>query len=362
MPSERAKAGSASNGDLSRRRFLEGAGALGLAGGALALAGCGSATTSATASQSSSAGLAPIQDWLKSFRTKPFKIATTCYNTANPYFVPTAKAVQDAATQLGITSIWTGISTGNTSQHIAQFNTLLTQGYDAIVVIPGEAAAWVAPINRAVSQGVLVVTTNSDSPHSNRELFFGQDLYQGAVLQARKVIELVGGHGTVALTNCAPGLEALNERVAGAHAGYSGSGVTVVGTYVTNPADPASERSTIGNILTAHPNLSAIQCLCGPDTAFAGDVKVAKKAQFAIVGDDLIYQTLKYIKSGVVSATFGQNPYIQGLAPILYAYMRVVMNMPKQPLPNDFWNSGTELVDRENIDLYLAREKRWLSA
>lgn len=45
------------------------------------------------------------------------------------------------------------------------------------------------------------MSANSDSPGSTRELFFGQDLYQGAVLQAKKVIQLVGGHGTVALTN-----------------------------------------------------------------------------------------------------------------------------------------------------------------
>jgi ABC-type sugar transport system substrate-binding protein len=355
----------ASQTDVSRRRFLEGAGALGLAGGTLAaLTGCGSSSSaSASAGKAGGPGAGPIQSWISSFYKKPVKIATTCFNTANPYFVPTQKAAQDAGAQLGITSLWTGVSAnGSTAEHISQFNTLVSQGYQAIVVIPGEAAAWVEPINRAVSRGVLVLTTNSDSPNSDRELFFGQDLYQGAVLQAKKIIELLGGHGTVALTNCAPGEEALNQRVAGAHAGYSGSGVSVVGTYVTNAADPGSERTTIGNILTAHPNLSAIQCLCGPDTAFAGDVKKAKGGNFHIVGDDMIYQTLEYIKGGVIDATFGQNPYIQGLAPVLYAYMRVVMNMPKQPLPKDFWNSGTEVVERSNVDYYLAREKRWTSA
>ncbi len=298
-------------------------------------------------------------DWIKSYYGKPVKIAVTCYNTSNPYFVPTKVGAQDAGAQLGITLDWTGVPDANTVNQIAQFQQLVNTGYEAIVVIPLEADAWVAPIKRAVAAGVIVVTANSDAPRSARELFFGQDLVGAAVVQGQMLAKLAGGRGKVAMTNCAPGLLALDQRIQGAKQGVAQGGLEAVGIYNTNPSDMASELSTIKDILKAHPDLAALMPLCGPDTSAAGLVRKESKSRLPIVGTDMLYQTLELIDQGWIDATVGQQPYLQGYLPVMYCYQRAVLGAPKLSLPGGNYFMANEIVTKQNVALYLEREKRF---
>ena len=301
----------------------------------------------------------PWLAWTKSFFKKPIKIAASCYNTTNPYFTPTRYGVLDAGGQLGIDVHWTGVPDGNTVAQIAQFRELVDTGYEAIVVIPLEAAAWIAPIKHAIESNVLVVTANSDSPDSSRELFFGQDLVGAAEVQGRMLAKLAGGKGKVAMTNCAPGLLALDQRIEGAKKGVAAGGLTPVGVYNTNPSDMASELATIKSIVAAHPDLRAMMPLCGPDTAAAGLVKKSTRATWPIVGTDLLYQTLELIRDGVIEGTVGQQAYLQGYLPVMYCYQRAVLRAPRLYLPGDNYFMANEIVTRKNVAYYLEREKRF---
>jgi len=297
--------------------------------------------------------------WSKSYYGRPIKMAITCYNTTNPYFVPTRVGAEDAGAQLGIDLQWTGVPDGNTVGQIAQFGQLVGTGYEAIVVIPLEADAWIAPIKKATDAGVIVVTANSDSPQSTRELFFGQDLVGAAVEQGKMLAKLAGGKGNVALTNCAPGLLALDLRIKGAQQGAAEGGLNVVGVYNTNPSDMAAELSTVKDVLKAHPDLAALMPLCGPDTSAAGLVRKETKLKMPVVGTDLMYQTLELIKEGHVDGTVGQQPYLQGYLPVMYAYQRAVLGAPRLNLTGGNYFMANEIVTKDNVDFFLGREKRF---
>ncbi len=301
----------------------------------------------------------PWVAWTNSYLKKPVKIAFSCYNTTNPYFTPTKVGAQDAGAQVSVDMLWTGVPDGSTVAQIAQFRQLVASGYQGIVVIPLEADAWIAPIKRATEQGVVVVCANSDSPHSARELFFGQDLVGAAVVQGQMLAKLAGGRGKVALTNCAPGLLALDLRIEGAKKGVAAGGLDAIGVFNTNPSDMASERSTIRDIARAHPDLAAMMPLCGPDTAAAGLVKKETNARWPIVGTDLMYQTLEMIRDGVIDGTVGQQPYLQGYAPVMYVYQRVALGAPRLPLPGGNYFMANEVVTKDNVAAYLEREKRF---
>lgn len=301
----------------------------------------------------------PWAGWVQSYAKKPLKLAMTCYNTTNPYFTPTRIGAQDAGAQVGVDMLWTGVPDGNTVAQIAQFRQLVATGYQGIAVIPLEADAWIAPIRHATEQGVVVVCANSDSPQSGRELFFGQDLVGAAEVQGRMLARLAGGQGTVAMTNCAPGLLALDQRIEGAKKGVAAGGLKVVGVFNTNPSDMASERSTIRDIAQSHPDLNAMMPLCGPDTAAAGLVKQEMKAHWPIVGTDLMYQTLEMIRDGVIDGTVGQEPYLQGYLPMMYLYQRIALNGPRLDLPGGNYFMANEIVTKQNVAEYLQREKRF---
>lgn len=328
-------------------------------GKVMALAGSAAAMGFAGGITRASAAEMDWKEWVKSYYGKPIKMAMTCYNTTNPYFVPTKVGAEDAGAQLGIDLEWTGVPDGNTVSQIAQFQQLVNTGYEAIIVIPLEADAWIAPIKKATDAGVIVVTANSDSPGSSRELFFGQDLVGAAVVQGQMLAKLAGNKGSVALTNCAPGLLALDLRIQGAKEGVTKGGLNVVNVYNTNPSDMASELSTIKDIIKANPDLGALMPLCGPDTAAAGLVRKEMKLKQPIVGTDLLYQALELIKSGDLDGTVGQQPYLQGYLPVMYCYQRAILQAPKLELPDGNYFMANEIVTKDNVDTFLIREKRF---
>lgn len=335
-------------GTIDRRQF----------GKLMAAAGAVGATVGG-ATQAIAAGEPEWKAWVQKFYKKPIKMAVSCAGTSNPYFAPTKAGCEDAGAQLGIDVLWTGVPNGNTVNQIAQFNQLVNTGYEAIVVISFEPDAWIAPIKKAIEKGVLVLTSNNNSPKSGRELYFGQDLVGAAVVQGKLLAKFAGGKGKVAMTNCAPGSLALDQRLQGAKQGAKEGGLDFVGVYNTNPADMASEISTIQNVLRAHPDLAAMMPLCGPDTAAAGLVRKKQKAKFPIVGTDLLYQTLQLIKEGYVDATVGQQPYLQGYLPIMYAYQRVVLGAPKLDLPGGNYYLANQIVTKDNVDEYLVQQARF---
>jgi simple sugar transport system substrate-binding protein len=210
-----------------------------------------------------------------------------------------------------------------------------------------------------MAAGVLVLTSNNDTPNSGRELYFGQDLVGAAVVQGQMLAKLAGGKGKVAMTNCAPGSLALDQRIEGARQGVKAGGLQDVGVYNTNPADMASELGTIQDILRAHPDLAAMMPLCGPDTAAAGLVRKNQGHKIPIVGTDLLYQTLELIRDGYIDGTVGQQPYLQGYLPIMYAYQRVVLGAPKLELPGGNYFLANEIVTKDNVQQFLVREERF---
>jgi len=334
--------------NLNRRGFAK---LMSLAAAAGAVAGSKKPAAAETA--------AAWKDWVTKFYRKPIKIAVSCAGTTNPYFAPTKAGAEDAGAQLGIDMLWTGVPDGNTVNQIAQFQQLVNTGYEAIAVISFEPDAWITPIKKAMASGVLVVTSNNDTPNSGRELYFGQDLVGAAVVQGQMLAKLAGGKGKVAMTNCAPGSLALDQRIQGARQGVKSGGLEDVGVYNTNPADMASEIATMQDILRAHPDLAAMMPLCGPDTAAAGLVRKNQGRKYPIVGTDLLYQTLELIRDGHIDGTVGQQPYLQGYLPVMYAYQRVVLGAPKLDLPGGNYFLANEIVTKENVDQFLVREARF---
>lgn len=333
---------------MGRRQFAKMVGLGGVAGAAATLSDVGAAQAADD-----------WKTWVQAYHKKPIKMAVSCAGTTNPYFAPTKAGAEDAAAQLGIDMLWTGVPDGNTVNQIAQFQQLANTGYSVIVVVSFEPDAWTAPIKKATQQGVLVLTANNDAPNSAREVYFGQDLVGAAVVQGQLLAKLAGGKGKVAMTNCAPGSLGLDQRIQGARQGVKAGGLDDVGVYNTNPADMASELATMQDILRAHPDLGAMMPLCGPDTAAAGLVRKNQGHKIPIVGTDLLYQTLELIRDGHVDATVGQQPYLQGYLPIMYGYQRTVLGAPKLELPGGNYYVANEIVTKDNVVEYLEREARF---
>lgn len=98
-----------------------------------------------------------------------------------------------------------GPSDAGASSQVQYINTLTTQHQDAIVIAANDANALVPYLKRAMSQGIKVVTFDSDTAPEGRTLFVNQanaeSIGRG---QIQLVAKLMGGEGEFAILSATP--------------------------------------------------------------------------------------------------------------------------------------------------------------
>jgi rhamnose transport system substrate-binding protein len=98
--------------------------------------------------------------------------------TTLSYFQACAEGGKKAATELGDTLTFTGPSSPNAEQQVASLQSVLAQGPDAIVLAAIEQNNVAPVLERAMKQGVTVVTFDADCAAQARNLFCNQLTYE----------------------------------------------------------------------------------------------------------------------------------------------------------------------------------------
>src|ERR1700731_2461037 len=146
----------------SRRRLLEGAGLFSATAAASALiAACSSSSTS-SAGTSGTAGATQAAGG--NFpKTPAWKFTFVNHVTDNAFFTPTQYGFADAAALLGIsTPSWTGATSTQATgpSMIPALNSGIAGNSDGIATVVVDPNAFIAPINKALTAGIPVVTYN----------------------------------------------------------------------------------------------------------------------------------------------------------------------------------------------------------
>ncbi|HLX01685.1 MAG TPA: substrate-binding domain-containing protein, partial [Trinickia sp.] len=102
------------------------------------------------------------------------KIAFVPKQINNPYEVTADNGGMDAIKEFGGEGKVVGPSDAGASSQVSYINTLITQRQNAIVIAANDANALVPYLKRAMSQGVKVVTFDSDTAPPGRQLFVNQ--------------------------------------------------------------------------------------------------------------------------------------------------------------------------------------------
>src|SRR5205823_11417589 len=86
----------------------------------------------------------------------------------NPYFTISDKGGLDALKQLGENGKRVGPSDASASSQVSYINTLTSQRVNAIAISANDPNAVVPSLKRAMSQGIKVVTYDSDTAPAGR--------------------------------------------------------------------------------------------------------------------------------------------------------------------------------------------------
>jgi ribose transport system substrate-binding protein len=289
----------------------------------------------------------------------------------NEFFVPIILGSKEFANYVGWEHQFVGPSPGDVQKTVdAQLNAI-QQGPTAIGFTVIDPNAFTSSVSQAIQAGISVVIYNTADPQGIANVqqatgkmpgyvgqeFLGAGRTQG--LLAAKLAQQYTGRkdGKIVLQNIQPGHFALETRAKGTGVGIdeynkqNGTSFTYEQLASSTNEVEASSRiaASEGDQIVGWASTDFTHGFVGNWAKQNGLV-----GKFSVGGFDLTPTVMTNIGDGSVDWTVGQNPYAQGWVTSALAYMQ---SQYKYPAFN--YDTGAELITKENIDAILKREQVW---
>ena len=147
-----------------------------------------------------------------------FRIAVIPKGTSHDFWNSVEAGVQLADEEFDDVQVtWNGpISEGNTSEQIKIVESFIADGVDGISLAPLDAQAMLKPVEEALAAKIPVLVFDSGLNDSEGTVgYVASDNYQGGVLAAEYLAELLGGNGKIILMRYMIGSESTELREQG---------------------------------------------------------------------------------------------------------------------------------------------------
>lgn len=281
----------------------------------------------------------------------------------HPYFTAWEQAGKDAAKDFGLAAADYKVPPKwELSAQNELLESLLTQGYNAFLIFPGDPVGSVSTANELSSAGAPVIALAGCLKDPSPAAFcLGTDTGNSAYLGTKELLKALDGkkriaHFTGFLVD--PNTQLRIDAVEKA-AKEEGAEVVQVIADIDAP-EPAEEK--INAYLAAHAGEvdGIITTAWVPAVVASNALRKIGDKRIKMVGIDHDEVVLKAIKDGFVTGTMLQNPYGQGYigsfaADKLRTGCKVKADAPfkSNALTAKFIDSGTVFVDAAQVDTYV---------
>ena len=128
---------------------------------------------------------------------EPLMIRVSYHDVSNEFAPQINAGVEKAGTDLGakVDVKMVGPTGAKADDQIAELENLITSGVDGLAISSVSTDALAPVINKALAQGIPVVTFNTDNPSSQRLAFVGQDLVGSGRIAGDLMAKQLGDKG-----------------------------------------------------------------------------------------------------------------------------------------------------------------------
>lgn len=288
-----------------------------------------------------------------------------------PFFVPGRIGAMDAGEKFGVNVEWIGPPTPDVNKLINLLESVIIRKVDGIVIQAPNWESMESTVEKIKAAGIPVVAMNNDLGPLT---YVGQDHVNAGETIGKELIKALSGEGDwaeyhklpkrkpegkIVFYIDVPGQVTLEARMQGyKKATKDYPDIEFVSVFDVTTRGSAAAKRVVEDGMTRYPDLAAHASTVGMGTAMAGQVVKEKGLvpDVVVVGWDLLDLTLELIKEGVIAATVGQDPYMQGFESVRVLYEHVALG---KPLP-DKVDTGAEIVTIKNVVEVIAREKESL--
>ena len=285
-------------------------------------------------------------------------------NLGVPYWKTAAAGFNRAAALYGVTPRVDGPSNYDPQAELQALTNAVAAKPAGILISIADPVLLGPQMDAAIGAGIPVITLDSDAPGIHRLFFIGTNNLEAGRLGGQRAVEKLGDKGNVVFFSM-PGQPNLDERLKGYQDIFSTHpGIKVVDVVnIKGDSGNAFDRAQQFLSLTGPAKIDAFICL---ESSSAKDVAAVLERQHAtdrlLIGMDVDQDTLNLIKTGAIEATVAQKPYTMGYYGL--KALDEVHHYPPKALQVDFdsnsfspfpvfVDTGTALVDKSNVDLYI---------
>ena len=265
------------------------------------------------------------------------------------YLTMKSAAQKWAASTPGVSlSIGIGQSATDDQGEINLIQSMVTQGVKGIAITPTSPAV-IPALNEAVAKGVKVVLIDNDLPTwTKKSSVVATDNLKGGQLAGAYIAQHLKKGASLAVLEGVPGVPALDDRVKGMEQALGSSGIKVVGTAPTD-CDQNKGVTAAADLLSAHPDVSAIYGACGPPTlgAIQSIQRAHRAGNIMLVGFDALPDEVKQIVAGHETASVAQFPAKMGEMGMA-ALLKAVRGQSVPPKID----TGTAIVTKANASQF----------
>lgn len=299
----------------------------------LLLAGCGGKDKAAAAGEA-----------------KVFTIAVIPKGMTHEFWKAIHAGAAQAAKELGVNIIWKGPQKeDDRAQQITVVEDVISRGVAGVVLAPLDDRALVRPVQDAMREKIPVVIIDSGLQGKDYLSFVATDNYQGGVLAAKRMGDLLQGKGRIFMIRYQEGSASTAERERGfletVTKEFPGLKLLVKDQYAGSTTETAYQLAE--NLLGRFPDVEGI--FCPNESSTFGTLRALQESQLAgkvkFVGFDSSPKLVQALRDGHLHGLILQNPVKMGYLGVSY----MVQYLRGQKIPERV-DTGVYLATKENMD------------
>jgi ribose transport system substrate-binding protein len=286
-------------------------------------------------------------------------------NVSLPYWQTAATGFNKAAAQYKVAAKVVGPQNYDPLAELDALQQAVRAKPAGILISVADVSVLEREIDSAIQEGIPIITMDSDAFVSRRLYFIGTNNLEAGRLGGSRLVEKLGDKGNVVFFTI-PGQPNTEERLRGfKEVLRSHPGIKIVDIVdIKGDARTAFDKAQPLLALTGPQKIDAFVCLEAVSGKPVSDaIKRANVRDRVLIAWDADQGTLDGIKDGIIEATIAQKPYTMGYFGMKLLYD--VFHAPPPQLNKDFRtdffspypvfvDTGTTLVDKSNVDLYLS--------
>lgn len=279
---------------------------------AIAVVGLGLAACSSSGSSSAS----PTKSSSASGGYTKNNLELVVGTKSDDFYVTMECGAEAEAKALGAHLTVNGPADFSVSEQAPILNAVAVSKPDALIVAPTDAAALDPELQRIQSGGTKIVFVDTSSSDSSLGVArITSNNVGGGALAADSLAQAIGGKGTVAVINVAPGISTTDARIQGFDQEMKAKypNVTVLPTQYDNDSS-ATAASQVSSDISAHPDLSGVFAtnVLSAQGAATGVQHAGKSGKVKVATFDADPQQMAALKSNTIQLAIAQSPYLEG--------------------------------------------------